>query len=441
MLLGRFPAALACAAALAAPAPGQMVTLAEAVKPGDCAKYAVGLTVAGKMILTQDGQKNELKLAAAARHQFSERVLAVDGGMAKKTLRSYETAEAKAAAGPNEIARTLAADRRLVVARRSADGLFCYSPAGPLTREELDTVAEHFNPHCLAGLLPGKAVAVGDTWRLDAAATQAAGQFDELAKNDLAGKLDKVEGGKAQFSITGSAEGTENGAKVKLAVSAAGTFDVASARVVALTWKQADERGDGPVNPASQVEATVTLAREVLADAPKELDDAAAAAVPKDDAPLGPLAHLRYADPKGRYSLLHPREWHVTGQTDTHLILRLLEKGEFIAQATVTQWKKAAPGSHAAVADFKRTLADIPGWVPKGGLDDGEVPTAPGHWLYRVAAQGEMDGLPVVQAFHLLAGPQGDQLVVTFTATPEKQRAVGTRDLGLVNAIDFPSKK
>jgi hypothetical protein len=48
--------------------------------------------------------------------------------------------------------------------------------------------------------------------------------------------------------------------------------------------------------------------------------------------------------------------------------------------------------------------------------------------------------VPVVQTFYLLAGPQGDQVAVTVAAKPDKTKAIGSRDLNLVNAIDFGKK-
>ena len=59
---------------------------------------------------------------------------------------------------------------------------------------------------------------------------------------------------------------------------------------------------------------------------------------------------------------------------------------------------------------------------------------------YRLVAQGKQDDVPVVQAFHLLAGPTGHQLVVTVVARQEKASRVGTRDVQLVNSIDLPKK-
>jgi hypothetical protein len=418
------------------PALAQTVNLTEAAKPGDCSRYTVELALAGNLLVTQENGRQPIRLEARARHRFAERTLAVEHHLPAKSARHYEEAAASAVVGGDKFDRTLAADRRLVVAQMSVEGLLCYSPAGPVTRDELDLVTEHFNPQCLPGLLPGREVKVGDVWDLGNPAVQSACLFDGLIANKLAGKLVEVKDGLAVFTVHGTAEGIEHGARVTLSVEATGKFDPAANRVVELIWKQKDEREQGPVNPASQVEATVTLRREVLPGPPAEVGDAALAGVPKDD-PSAALTHLRYADPKGRYQFVYPRDWHVTGQTDPHLVLRLIDRGEFVAQATVTVWKKADPGRHTPPEEFKKAVAESPGWVAVRVLEDHEVPADGGRWVYRLASEGRMGELPVVQCFHLLAGPQGDQVVVTLAARPEKLRAVGTRDLDLVRAIEF----
>jgi hypothetical protein len=149
---------------------------------------------------------------------------------------------------------------------------------------------------------------------------------------------------------------------------------------------------------------------------------------------------LRHDDSKGRYAIVYPRDWHVTGQTEQHLILRLLDKGEFIAQATVAVWKKAEAGKHATPDEFKKAVNATPGWSATRVLEDAEATAPDGRWSYRVVAEGKMDDLPVVQGFYLLAGTRGDQAAVTVTMKPEKTKTVGTRDKELVNAITFPKK-
>jgi hypothetical protein len=422
-----------------APALAQPVNLAETPQPGDCSRYTAELRLSGHLIVTQEGKKQELKLDARARHQFAERTLAVGDGLPARSARHFDAAAAAAEVGGEAEKHGLPDDRKLFVVHRNADGLFCYSPAGPVSRDELDLVAEHFNPQCLAGLLPGKQVSVGDTWPVGNAAAQAACLYDGLIKNALTGKLTEAKDGFATFGISGTTEGIENGAKVAMTINAVGKFHIASSRVVELTWQQADDREQGPVSPASKVEATVILKREVLPQPPKELTDEALATVPKDEPPAR-LTLLRYADPRGRYQFVYPRDWHVTGQTEAHLVLRLLERGEFVAQATVGVWKAAEPGKHATPEEFKKAVSQAPGWVATRLLEDTEVPAMNGRWLYRVLAEGKMEDQPVVQGFHLLAGPQGDQVVVTFALKPEKVKVLGPRDLNLVNAIEFGKK-
>jgi hypothetical protein len=438
LMIHRLVATLFVSGALA-PFAGAQVNLAEVPAAGDCFRYGVELDLAGKMFVTQDGAKQTISLAAKARHVFGERTLATADGLPARSARYYEEAVASTVVDVDKVNRELPGDRRLIVAQRSSEGPLCFNPAGPLTRDELDLVTEHFNPQCLAGLLPGKAVNVGDTWTVAPAAAQAASQVDGLIKNGLTGKLTAAADGKATFTIEGTVEGIEHGAKVVLTVAATGTFDTTAKRITALTWKQKDDREQGPVAPASQVEATVVLTRSALA-APKELADGALANVPKGAVPAA-LTDLRHADPKGRYSLVYPRDWHVTGQTDQHLILRLLDRGEFVAQATVVAWKKAEPGKHTTTDDFKRAVNNTPGWTASRVVEDLETTAPDGRWLYRVVAEGKMDDLAVVQGFYLVAGPQGDQAAVTVAMKPDKVKAVGTRDRELVQAIAFPAAK
>ncbi len=423
----------------ATPALAQPVNLIEKVAVGDRAKYTLELELKGNLLVVQEGMKQPIRLEAKARHIFAERVLAVNDGLARTSARFYGDAVASAAVAGEKTERSLPADRRLIVAKRNPDGLLCFAPAGPLTRDDLDLVTEHFNPQCLAGLLPGKVVSVGDSWSVSDNAAQAACLFDGIIKNGLAGKLTAVKDGVATFTIEGTAEGIEDGAKVTLTVTATGSFDASAGRVTALTWKQKDDREQGAVNPASEVDVAVTIKREPHAVVVKELSDEALKSLPDAEVPAK-FTDLRHSDPKGRYHFTHARDWYVTGQTDTHLILRLIEKGEFVAQATVTVWRKVEVGKHTPADEFKKAVADTPGWTPGKTLAEGEMPAGEGRWLYRTMVEGKSLDQPVVQTFYLLAGPQGDQVVVSVMMKPDKVKAVGTHDVELVKAIEFGKK-
>ena len=429
--------------AVASAAPAQQVMLGEEFVPGAVSRIDITLAVEGRMKVVRDEKPEAVPLKAKAAHSILEQADAADAkGGVGTAVRYYLAASSEAEVGTERSKRELGNDRRLVVAKRTAEGTLHYSPDGPLFREELELVAEHFDTLCVPALLPGKPLSPGETWPVGPEAAQHACLFEGLIRNELVGKFVEVKDGAARFTITGKAEGLECGANARLTISAAGSFDLVTKRVVELVWEQTDDRDQGPASPATEVKATVTLKRGPLPDKPKELADAAPRAKLPDDGKIPDiLLSLRYADPAGRYGFVYHRDWRVVGRTRGHLVLRLVEKGEFTAQATVTGWQKAAPGHHASPADYKAVLAKLPGWEADGAMEEGEVPTDPGRWMYRVAGKGKQDGLPVVQIFYLLAGPEGDQVAVTVVAQPEKAARLSPKDLMLVNAIELPLKK
>ncbi len=421
-------------------AAAQNCNLTESPKAGECFKYEIETTLSGSMKVVQDGKENMIKLSAKNTHAHFERVINADKGVIRKAARYYEKAACTAEIADSKVNRGLRDDRRLIVAQRTGDQLLCYSPAGPLTRQELEVVAEHFDTLHLTGLLPGKEVAAGDSWKIPNATAQAVCLFEGLVKHDLTGKLLEVKNGVATVSIEGTANGIELGASVKLDITATLRFDPLRHRITEMEWKQKDVRDQGPASPATAVESTTMLKRSFLAEEPRELNKTVLASIPSEDQPQELLTLLVNKHPGGKYSFLQGREWHQVGATDTHLVLRLLDRGDFIAQATIVVWKKEEAGKHMDPEDFKKVLGMSPGWDMEEIVEAGEVPTDDSRWMYRVTAKGDLDGAKVVQNFILLAGPKGDQIVVTFTMKPANAAKIGTRDVSLVNSIEFQAK-
>jgi hypothetical protein len=137
---------------------------------------------------------------------------------------------------------------------------------------------------------------------------------------------------------------------------------------------------------------------------------------------------------------MHPREWQTVSQTNDHLVLRLVERGDFIAQATITPWKSAEKGKHLTPEEFKDAMNSTPGWEPERELQSNEIPLegGDGRWAYRLSFQGHLDSVAVVQNFYLLAAPGGEQIVIAVTMTPKQADKLGARDLTLVASLEIP---
>jgi hypothetical protein len=417
----------------------QTCTLAETSQPGECFQIQLNMKLSGEIQMRKDDKVGPLKLEATAVHEYPERVLAVaPDGLVQKTARIYETAKATIAAGGERAERTLRPERRLIVAQFYKDQALVYSPSGPLTREELELTGDQFNSTVVAGILPGKDVSVGETWKVSSNVVQALCNFEGLTEHTLTGKLETVTADTATFSLSGMATGIDLGAIAKLKIEATGRFDLKAKRLTALEWKQKDERDQGPVSPAVAVESTVTLKRQPI-EQPAALADVALVSVPPDWEPPAPMTQLDYRDSQNRYSLLYPRCWHITAQLKDQLVLRCMDRGDFVAQAVLTPWKKTDKGKHMTPEEFKQAMNDMAGWQLEKELQVGEVPSENGRWIYRYSASGQLEGVAVVQNCYLLATPEGEQMIVVFTMTPKQVDKLGARDLSLVGSLEIPA--
>jgi hypothetical protein len=439
MIALRAACGLALAAALGGAAP-VTYTLTESGQAGDCYQIHIELDLKGEMHVSREGQPQTLKLAAQAEHRFAERVLVADRGVIHKTARAYETASATITQGQEKLERTLRPERRLIVAQESGGQALVYAPAGAMTPDEIELVGEHFDTLSLAGLLPAKAVAVGEKWKPAADVVQYLCGFEGLTGHDLACKLEAVDDKTARIAVSGTANGIDLGAIVKLQIQANAEFDIKANRLISLEWKQKDQRGQGPASPAMTVESITKLSRSPVTR-PASLTDVALISVPDGlDPPAGMTQVSTHFECKTPFDLTSSRDWQIVAQTADHLVLRLLDRGDFVAQATITPWDSARPGQHMTPEAFREAMNKTKGWEVGDIVEETEVPPDNGRWLYRIHESGKMDGLKVVQTFYLLASPTGEQIVLAFTMTTAQVDKVGGRDLALIRGLEFCHK-
>lgn len=418
----------------------QTYELKESVKPGDCFKIHLTMTLTGELRITRDNKPFPLKITAEATHEFPERVLAAADGVLQKTARVYDTAKASITTGGDHTDKALRPARRLLVAQEDKGQLLVYSPSGPLTKEELELTSEHFDTLSVVGLLPNRAVKVDETWKVGNGVAQALCSFEGLAAQDLTCKLVEVKDNVAHVSVTGSATGIDVGAFVKLSIQASYQYDLNAHRLTALEWKQTDERGQGPASPASTVETITRLQREGI-ERPASLSDVALISVPDGlEVPETMTRLVYHNDRKTPFDLTYGREWQPVGRTNDHVVFRLMDRGDFVAQLTLTPWEKARDGKHLMPEAFREAMAKTPGWEQGDVVQEGEIPAEGGRWIYRLAAAGLMDGLKVVQNFYLVASPTGEQVVVVFTMTPGEVEKLGSRDLKIVQGLEVGKK-
>lgn len=404
----------------------------------DCLKIELSLNLKGEMKVQRDGKMVSIPMTATANHHFEERIIHLStSGIADKVARNYSKAEALFNIEGNKSERTLRKQRSLIVAQRPENSIFVYSPKGPLSREELELTGEHFDTLSIANLIP-KGQLPTETWKLKDFTVQAVCNFEGLSEHTITGKVVSNENGIVTFKIEGTATGVESGANVTSTVDATGIWNEKTSKITSLSWKQNDNREAGPVNPASKTEMEIVIKREVL-ETPQTLNDAALVSIPQDFDVPNLMTYVEFKDQQGRFDLSTSRDWQLVAKTENHLVLRLVEKGDFIAQATVSVWSKAEPGKHLSVAEFKNITERTPGWVVEKDLQEGEVPSGDkGRWVYRISALGQLDNVPTMQNYYVVTSPGGEQVVVTFSLSPKQAEKLGTKDLSLIGSLELP---
>lgn len=420
------------------PVSAQTHDLVEAVRRGDCHRLELALNLKGELRVNREGKTVSIPIVANAAHRFAERVLEVaPSGMPGKVARHYDLAKAEVRIEGQPMTRMIRDDRRLIVAQRMRDQFLAYSPAGPMTRDEMEVVSQHFDTLSLPGLLPQRSCAVGDSWKVGNEVVQALAQFEALISNEITAKLERVADGFAEVAIGGKATGIELGALVKVTVSASARYEVLTKKLVRVEWIQRDERDQGPASPAATIEATTIVQRTAI-DLPLTLQDSALESVPPGFNVPEALTLVYHRDPHGRYDVAVSRDWQLVAQTDQHLVLRLIEQGDLVCQATITPWTKADPGKHLSADEFREIMSQAPGWQLEEILEAGEIPADKGRWIYRISARGTVENTKVVQTFYLVAQASGEQVIVTFTMKPSQVGKLGSRDFTLVGSIGFP---
>ncbi|MCI0641119.1 MAG: hypothetical protein L0Y70_18745 [Gemmataceae bacterium] len=419
--------AVGCAAQAAH---AQTVLLSEGPLPKSCFRIELSMDLVGAVRVQQEGKTVSMKQTAAAKHVFLERIVDAKDGVAEKSARLYQKAEAHIAVEKEIMQRSLRPERSWMIAVRTKDVALAYSPKGLLTQEEME-LTEHLDTLYLPGLLSGKDAKPGDTWKVAGNVVNALCDLDGLVHHDLTGKLEAVAGDQATGKIFGQVEGIDLGATVHILVQARFTFDLKEKRITFLEWKQSDQRQQGPVNPALSADVTYTLRRTPIEE-PKELgDDAVAAALAVG---LDKMSLLHYRDPKGGFEFQHGRDWHLVGQQDNQVGFRLMARGDFVAQMSVMRYKKA--DKVMALDEFADLMSKARGWEQEALLEKTDkVPGDHGHEIYRVGASGKLDGVAAVQYFHLVHAQSDEQLLVTITLRPEQVQHLRGRDLAVLRSI------
>jgi hypothetical protein len=419
----------------------EAVALRSTARVGDSARVVIALEAEGSFLeaVAPGGTEKAVaprprRLKVQTRTEFVERVMGLDAE--ERVARAARWVIQAAAALNGEIrgrATAIRPEVALLVAERREESVVVFSPAGPLTRSELEVVEVVGDPLALAGLLPDRPVARGDRWRVGGDAVRGLSGYDALAANALEATVESLDSTVAVIRLKGEIRGAALGGAGTIACEGTFRFDRAAGQIVRLDLTRHETRKAGPVEEGLEITSTLTVERKAIAT-PAELADPVIAAIPGDRVPERELLIL--VAPDGKYTLQHDRDWHIYWDDSKLTVLKRLDHGEVVAQCNLNVGPKVPRGKHQAPDQFRDDVRRALGARFDHFVGVGEVDGDPaGGFRYKVAVQGRQGDVGILWDYYLLASPDGDQLLATFTHAVAQEAAFANQDLRLVNSF------
>ena len=370
--------------------------------------------VEGKLKLNPDGKEvQHLPLKVSGELNYSERVLAQSKQWSEVRLaRSYQSAAAKLKLHDTEMANSLRPERRLIVVEsgsKAAAQLF--SPAGPLTREELDLVETTAGGLAPEALLPPRIIKLGGNWNLPDSTVARLLGLETVNKQDVVLTLDAAKNNVAEISLAGKIAGAIGGVSSDIELKGKLNFDLKQRAVTWLTLACRENREIGHAQPGFEVLTTLRMAAAPSRPLP-ELSDKALAGLPLAAGPETTLLEL--TSESAGYQVRHDRRWQVMVERHDATILRLIDGGDLISQCNLSPRPALGKGEQLTLEGFQDDVKRVLGQNFEQIVSGGEE-AARGIRILRVVVAGKAGELPIQWTYYHLSDDHGHRAALVFT--------------------------
>ena len=403
---------------------------------GLTSQVKVVVELQGDLLLNARGQGiSRLPLKAQGECLYDERAI-VRKGPASSPLhvRFYHRADATSQIGDYTQKTELSADQRLIVVRTEENLCSLDSLRGPLTREELELIDNQANTALLGRLLPERDVALGETWTHPDDLVRPLLAIESIQQNRLKSRLRAVEGELALIDLEGSVRGSTRGVSTDLEVEGKYNFHLKQGRITWFTMRLKEDRAVGHAEPGIEVEARIRIAIEPGVGSP-ELADDRLAAIP--DSAWASIQPLECVSEPGGLRFFHERDWRTMVDRHDVLILRLVQRGDLIAQCNLTRLAQAQPARPMTQKRFEEEIRRVLGNRFGQTIEASESRTPKGLRQLRVAVTGVASEIPIRWIYYHLSDDTGRQASIVFTLDEKVLPRFAAADELLVSSFEF----
>ena len=410
------------------------------VAPGFQQQVKVVVETVGDLKLNADGSEvKRLPIKVEANLAYLERTLAVANNLSTiKVVRHYAEADAKVKLRESDLVHTLRDDRRLVIAEATEKQATTFSPLGPLTREELELIDIPASSLTLAALLPLRVVKLEQSWQQPDWAIARLLGLDLVTQHDVTGTLTEVKDNIAVISLQGKVAGAIGGVTTEIELTGKLNFDLKQKAVTWLALGYKEIRAIGHAQPGFEIVGKLRLVAAPIRSA-AEVNDQALANLPTKAENRSTL--IDFAAESAGYALLHDRRWNVMVDRHDVTILRMVDRGDLIAQCNISRLPQLAAGQELTLEafqeDVKKTLGKNFSQIAEATQEAGDG----GIRTLRVIVSGNADDIPIQWTYYHLSDDAGNRSSLVFTIEQNLVEKFAQIDRELIAAFRFTADR
>jgi hypothetical protein len=427
---------VACAA-LASSAAAQPYDLRPAYRVGDLFRTDLIVELKGDLSSkpTPDADPVSKPFKVSIKQRYDERVLeTTPDGRILRSMRYYSSAEGDYRYGDLEAEPTLAkfGPDWLLFDREGAQPLVC--PRRLVFRQEMEMLDVPGNPGFVADLLPKEPVAKDATWPAENAALTKILVIDAVSESDVATRIDSVDGDNVSLVTEGQVAGAASGVATDVNLRARTVYSLNERRPMtfAMTWREV--RSIAHAEPGFDVTATIRLATSRV-DSSEALSDDRIAALPKKY--RLEMGLLKYESPSKDFRFVQDRRWFVTAPDETGAVLKLIDRGELVAQCSLVRLPRLQEKEEYTLDEYKAEVQEKLGKSFGRFVDTREFETKKGVRVMKLHVDGLAEELEMRWIYYHLSDPTGRQVAMIFVYEPQFETTFGDADRWVVENFEF----
>jgi len=312
----------------------------------------------------------------------------------------------------SDLTTELRPQRRLIAVQSSVKEAIRFSPSGPITREELDLIEVPASGLALEALLPSGAMKIGGQWPLTDPIVARLLGLEAVSQQDVSCTLDSVKENVAIVSFTGKVAGAVGGVSSDIELKGKLNFDLSQRAVTWLTLAAKENRAIGHAQPGFDV---LTKFRMVSAPT-KPIDELSEKVLASLDLqPQAARSLIELNSDTGGFQLLHDRRWSVMLERGDLTVLRLVDRGDLIAQCNITPLAPLAKDQQLSMEGFQQDVKRVLGKNFEEMIEATEEVGENGLRLLRVLVAGTVGELPIQWTYYHLSDDANRRATLVFT--------------------------